>query len=315
MYSLKDFKLHIELTDKCNAKCPMCLRTDRDGLEPRSFIRNQELTLSDVEKAFTDVSPTHINICGNVGDPAMATEAYEIVEYFVKAKHAIVTFSTNGSSRNEEWWEKMGRLPNLTVYFGIDGITQHTHEMYRRNTSLQKILNNATAFNLAGGRSVWQWIHFNHNYGDVDNARQLAKRYGFSDFNEINTGWFKKENTFPYTYKQQQHELRPSPLTIKPVFPSEHQLHQCSAVDCFAEAKNEMFISASGDVWPCCIVASYSMESTSQRPNIHTRTLGEVIRGEHFKKFKQQRDQSPSFACKLTCGVRYGNERKQQLLS
>ncbi len=32
--------VHLELTDKCNAACPMCMRTNPSGLKPQSFIKN-----------------------------------------------------------------------------------------------------------------------------------------------------------------------------------------------------------------------------------------------------------------------------------
>ena len=42
----------IELTDKCNAACPMCMRTNPSGLKPQSFIKNSELTLQNIKHIF-----------------------------------------------------------------------------------------------------------------------------------------------------------------------------------------------------------------------------------------------------------------------
>lgn len=316
MYSTSNLRFHIELTDKCNAKCPMCLRTDRNGLGEKPFIRNQEIAFDVIQTAFANITPASVHFCGNVGDPVMSRDLYQIVEYFI-GKGSTISISTNGSIRNEDWWEKLGRFGNkLTVYFGIDGITQLQHEQYRMNTNLQKILSNAMAFNLAGGKSIWQWISFAHNFKDVELAKQLAEQHGFADFNYVNTGWFKTENTFEYVYKEQKHILYPSPLLVKPVFPTPEQIKQCDSVNCFAEAKNEVFISSNGDVWPCCITASYGIAKPNPtRPNIHTNTIDHIIASSHFDDFKQTRDTIPELACRLTCGLNYGNKRGQQALT
>ena len=44
--------VHLELTDKCNAACPMCMRTNPSGLKPQSFIKNSELTLQNIKHIF-----------------------------------------------------------------------------------------------------------------------------------------------------------------------------------------------------------------------------------------------------------------------
>jgi hypothetical protein len=294
----------------------MCPRTNRNGLDEKPFIKNQEITFDIIQKAFANITPAAVHFCGNVGDPMMAHDLYSIVEYFIN-KGSTVSIATNGSTRSEDWWEKLGRLgKGLVVYFGIDGITQSQHEQYRRNTNLQKILNNAMAFNLAGGRSVWQWISFRHNFNDVEHAKQLAKQYGFADFNFVNTGWFKTENVFEYTYKDQTHTLYPSPLLVKPIFPSSKQIDQCTDVNCFAEARNEMFISSNGDMWPCCMTASYNITKVDPtRPNIYKETIDKVLDGNYFNNFKQTRTTTPELACRVTCGLNYGNEREQQSLT
>ena len=52
MYDLaKPFKFHIELTDKCNARCPQCSRNFVDGkggeLKERPDLVDKEITFKD----------------------------------------------------------------------------------------------------------------------------------------------------------------------------------------------------------------------------------------------------------------------------
>ena len=52
MYEKID-KVNIELTDKCNSKCPQCHRTDaQNGCKPYSWIQNIEWSFEDFKKAF-----------------------------------------------------------------------------------------------------------------------------------------------------------------------------------------------------------------------------------------------------------------------
>ena len=84
IYRFEDIKVvHLEITTKCNANCPMCGRTNFGRGCPGLSIT--ELTLEECKKIF---QPTFLNqlinisICGAYGDPALAKELLEIIEYF-----------------------------------------------------------------------------------------------------------------------------------------------------------------------------------------------------------------------------------------
>ena len=83
-----------------------------------------------------------------------------------------------------EYWTKVGNvLKNLkrhSVIFGIDGLSD-THHIYRRNTKYEDVINNAKAFIAAGGRANWQYIIFDHNKHQTEEAKHIAKELGFDD--------------------------------------------------------------------------------------------------------------------------------------
>ena len=101
MYRITD--LHIELTDKCQASCPMCGRNKNGGAE-RPFVGQHEVTLEQFQQWF---SPTwlakldNFYACGNYGDPIIAQDCLEIFEY-VRQVNPITRLSihTNGSARS-----------------------------------------------------------------------------------------------------------------------------------------------------------------------------------------------------------------------
>ena len=83
MYNYNDIEaVHLEITQKCQAACPMCDRNENGGVDNR-HITNAELSFEDCQSIFT---PAFINqlktmyMCGNLGDPIVAKDIAEIIE-------------------------------------------------------------------------------------------------------------------------------------------------------------------------------------------------------------------------------------------
>ena len=102
----KPLRVHIELSDKCNAMCPQCGRNRIVGdkinpknndmqdinyvgggqLQVKPNIQTGELVLEDYKKVFDDkfydtFNLQKINYCGNRSDPIASKDLHEIVEY------------------------------------------------------------------------------------------------------------------------------------------------------------------------------------------------------------------------------------------
>lgn len=179
-------KLHLEISGRCNAACPMCARYPTASYYPHPQIKDEYLwTLKDVEERLPATSLrklSNILFNGTIGDFITNPEGLEIVDYFRKsAPSASIMINTNGSARNEKWWQSLAAIPHVTVNFAIDGLAD-THHLYRRNTNWQKIIDNATSFIKAGGRAEWTMIIFEHNKHQVEQCRALSKELGFKSF-------------------------------------------------------------------------------------------------------------------------------------
>ena len=195
--------LHLELTSRCNALCPMCGRTT--GMD--GAVEGGEVILKkrdDVELLDTDPKllanmieemkphlPNHVFINGNFGDPIMYPHLLDLIRMYKDAGVPQVTLSTNGSVHKTDWWEKLAgimRKPDKVI-FAIDGL-EDTNHLYRVNTNFKKIMENAKAFINAGGLARWDFIAFAHNEHQIEEAKALADKMGFVKFR------YKKSNRY-----------------------------------------------------------------------------------------------------------------------
>ena len=184
MYRYNEIKtIHLEITDKCNAACPMCARNINGG-EDNPQLPGTELSLDDVKKIFTPGFVAQLDrmyMCGNYGDPIVARDTLEVFEYFRNNNAKInLSMHTNGSAKKPEWWARLAEVlrPKGHVIFGIDGL-EDTNHLYRQNTVWNRIMSNAQAFIAAGGRARWDYIVFAHNEHQVEQAERLSEKMGF----------------------------------------------------------------------------------------------------------------------------------------
>lgn len=274
-------RLHVELTNRCNAGCPQCPRTGTFPGNVSEEIFNSgyhELTLNDFKKLPLN-QIGYIRFCGNYGDPIIAKDALDIFEYCIQT--SAIKIMTNASLRNEKWWSSLAEIMQSSnnkirqisnVEFSIDGL-HDTNHLYRMNTNWDTIIKNAKAFIAAGGNAEWQFIPFKHNEHQVEEASQLATQLGFRSFKVkrlnrsmkgVSSNYIKKL-TEPKTNIQKKAIIEYggevkgnfSPATNN-VFGKDmgqwhhNQYGEYREIECQACNNNEMFIACDGDVLPCC---------------------------------------------------------------
>ena len=99
MYDLsRPFSFHIELTDKCNARCVQCSRNfvdDLGNLNERPNLCLTEITIDQYKDIFKDYlhKTKTINFCGNMGDPLFAKDILAItIKSIVEKQNASFAF-------------------------------------------------------------------------------------------------------------------------------------------------------------------------------------------------------------------------------
>jgi len=199
VYNYEDIEtVHLEMTEACNASCPMCAR-NLNGGDVNPYLNNRELSISDVERIFPVEfveQLKRIYMCGNYGDPAVARDTLEAFKYFRQHNKDInLSMHTNGSMKRPEWWAELARTIGRKghVIFGLDGL-EDTNHLYRQGTVWTKIMENVSAFIAAGGRARWDFIVFAHNEHQVEEAEQLSKDMGFEKFQYKKSARFFSNN-------------------------------------------------------------------------------------------------------------------------
>lgn len=264
MYSLDTLsELNFELSSHCNSKCPQCPRYDMFG-NVRHDLNVTHLEL-DIIKSLPIEKMKNLNqvtFCGNFGDPLMHPQLDDIIDIF---RNQHISISTNASLRNKEWWGRLGTKKNIEVTFCIDGIGV-AHERYRRNTSYDKIMENAKAFIQSGGTARWVFIVFKHNEHQLDEAKKLSEEIGFaeieffySDRFDTNDKWKVYDNNkYLYDLEKSSHQttLRKSLSAPKGEKYWKNLNKNKGEITCVWSQKKKLYIHSDGTVYPCCWLGS-----------------------------------------------------------
>ena len=286
MLNLVDIRqVQIELTTRCNARCPMCMRNYR-GMDFNSGYPVTELSLDDIKQIlpvpFLKQLTRGISFNGNLGDFGLAKDAQEIVHYLVDLG-VPVYINSNGSMRSPEWWARLA-LPGVRIGFALDGLAD-THSLYRLDTDWHRVIENATAFIHAGGHAIWRFVPFDHNRHQQAECEQLSKNLGFAQFENIDEGRnrgpvFNRTGIFTHhigePYDTGIPDIKPlleshltwfDPATIKV-----DKDRQPLDIVCKHKRLEEIYITANGHVFPCCFLGFYP-ETMSHPGNNQLRPL------------------------------------------
>ena len=299
MYNYKDIKsIHLEVTQNCQANCPMCDRNmNGKGINPH--INLDELSLEDCKKIFTPSFIAQLDtmyMCGNLGDPIVAKDTLEIFKYFrLHNEKMWLSMNTNAGAKNEEWWRDLatclGRMG--AVIFSVDGLS-NTNHIYRQGVVWRNVERNMKAFIAAGGRARWDFLIFEHNQHQVEEAEALANEWGCEKFMKKKTGRFissatnKSKETHQATNRKGKNVYESTKLAkpkkaeyqntallkqkeIEKTYGSMMDYYNKAHISCKVAQKDKnksMFVTAEGLVMPCCWTAGRMYKWWHEDPKV-----------------------------------------------
>ena len=291
MFKFNELKtVHLEISTRCQAACPMCPRNYKGGLENPN-LKIADWSYEDFVKIFdTEVLQqlSGIYFCGNFGDPIMNNDLIAMCQHIKdNAYHIDVRIHTNGGARNTVWWGNLAAaLPNNhRVVFALDGL-EDTHHLYRIGTVYETVERNAKTFIQAGGNAEWVFIKFKHNQHQVEEAQLRSRQLGFKHFTIKNTIRFVGENKFSVLDKNSNivyYLEPPTDFTISPIDEQAvinfKQNYKEFEIDCYAKNNREVYIDAHKNLYPCCFLASAPYN------NSKTPTIIQGIRENMLKQY------------------------------
>ena len=302
MFKFNELKtVHLEISTRCQAACPMCPRNYKGGLENPN-LKLADWTYDEFVKIFdkeTLAQLKGVSFCGNFGDPTMNNDLIPMCQYLKDhAPHIDLRIHTNGGARSSVWWNDLyAAMPNKhVVVFAIDGL-EDTHHLYRVGTLYERVVRNAKLFIDAGGIAEWVFIKFKHNEHQVVEAESRSKQLGFQRFTVKNTSRFVGEDKFAVYDKEgnTQYYLEP-PSDNKVIFITPGQIRNYktvlanSEIECYVQNNKEIYIDAQKKVFPCCFLAStpynYRLETL---PYDESNTLS-ILRHIKYQQLEQYDD-------------------------
>ena len=317
MYNIENIKsIHLEVTSKCQAKCPMCPRRMHGGIL-MPWIDLTEITIDQFKKWFPInfiKQLNKLNMCGNLGDPIIAKDTVLIYKYLRENNATMdLQMHTNGSARDNQFWKNLAAL-NVKVIFGIDGL-EDTHSKYRIGTDFNKIIENAKTFINAGGEARWDMLVFQHNQHQTDECEKLANDLGFVFFQKKNSSRFKdgKYNVLNESGKTIDilYPTKKSKSFVDKIKQSEYDIQP--VINCKAKQDNEIYVAANGNVSPCCWLDAEwfppisdtridYMDKIEIYPNLNKNTLDEIFNSTYFTDVENTWSCDPLKECARQCG-------------
>ena len=168
-------EINLDITPHCNLKCPGC---QRQILYSDKKVPGENISVESFEKIADYFD--WIFMCGQISDPTFHPDLKSLLEVVVK-KNKNTVISVASSWRSPLWFEEMfdysAQHKNIAWTFGIDGLPKDSHK-YRKNQDGEKLFSMMELCASKGIQTTWQYIAFNYNEDDIEEAKILAKQIG-----------------------------------------------------------------------------------------------------------------------------------------
>lgn len=287
----------LEPTNICNLQCPVC-ETGAGLLERKAQMMSYENFVKIVDKVGPGAN--HLMFY-YMGEPFLNKDAYRMIRY-ARDMGLYVMTCTNGDYVNPE---ALYDSDINHISFQIGGLTQNTHQIYRRNSDLSRVLMNLKSYLRIiqdRGRKVDEhdvelgFIVMRQNEGEIEGFLRLGQDLKIKatliapcvrtpeqgkEFLPLNeTYWFYDRE------KLEKHNQ----LAVKRVLP----WNSCPWI------YYSITIQVDGNIVPCC----RDPQGKYVMGNLLSDPLGKVWNGPKFKKFRYlfSRNQNHLPLCKLCPG-------------
>lgn len=269
------YKYFIDPINVCNLRCPLC----PTGLNILARQKGR-LKLEDLKRYVDEISPFAYRIeLYNWGEPLLHPEIIEMIE-IVSRNHISVGLSSNLNYLTPDMAQKLVESGLNQIVVSVDGATQESYGMYRKNGDLELVLQNLDLLiktkknlNRSNPFIIWRMLIGKHNEKEVEMVRKKAKEIGVDFFTTgllyINTNdsemiekWIPLDPKYNH-YKDKNRAIK--------------NTWNCN------DLWESMVINWDGGISPCC----WLHNSQYDFGNVSSRSIREVWNGEYYKSARK----------------------------
>ena len=161
-------KINLDITHRCTLQCQRCNRAIFAARGQK--VPGEDMTMENFKKVIDYFEEVYF--CGQISDPIFHPQFIEFLK-LLKGRKTVI--HTAASHKKEEWYKKAFEA-NTDAYwtFGIDGLPKDSHK-YRINQDGEHLFKMACMAAKIVDKVKWQYIVFNYNENNIEEARQMAK--------------------------------------------------------------------------------------------------------------------------------------------
>lgn len=267
----------IEPTTACNLRCPEC----PSGL--RSFTRpTGKLDEALFKKVMEEVSDHLLYLTFYFqGEPYLNPQFLNMVS--IANQHKIyTTTSTNAHFLDDETAKQTVKSGLDRLIISIDGASQDTYVSYRKEGSLEKVLEGTKnilrwrkRLNAKSPKVVWQFLVVRPNEHEIPEIRKMAKEY------RVDKVAFKTAQIYDY---EKGNDLIPSTEKY-----SRYKMQEDGSYSIKNKLENKCWkmwqscvITWDGQVIPCC----FDKDASHSMGNLSTNTFSEIWHSRQYQNFR-----------------------------
>lgn len=267
----------IEPTNVCNLRCPVCETGNGELGRP-----NRQMTPEEFRIIIAKVGRhTNTLMFYFMGEPFLNRDAYQMIRVAKEAGIPWVTTCTNGEIVDSQQLVMSGIDE---VNFQIAGMSQKTHQIYRINGDLERVLHNIReAVRIKRDcrvrlRIACGMILMRHNEHEVKMFKQVMSEIGVDEAIIVAPCVRTLEQGAFYLPRDQRYWYYDADAfhsgTLRPRFMPKNTCHWIYY---------SMAIFSNGDVVPCCRDTSGKFVMG----NLFIQSLDEIWNQDRFKKFRE----------------------------
>lgn len=294
--------LTLEPTNTCNLKCPAC-ETGSGKLNREPRIMNLEEFKYILDQFDKSLKALFLYF---MGEPFLNKYTYKMIKYAAD-REIYVSVCTNGEFIDPEELVKSGIAE---VQFQIGGVTQETHNVYRKVGDLKKTLENLKAtvqerqkyLKDLGEKKyplkiILGFILMKHNENQVQEFIKIAKGIGVDEHQVISPCVRSIEQARDFLPDDKKYWIYDEEAF------KEGKLKAKESANNYCEwIYSTVTVYSNGDVVPCCRDTSGDFVMG----NLFQQTLKEIWNGERFQSFRNALHRKPISICRLCSGYELG---------